>query len=99
MSRAANLFRKDRPPVLLQLRSSAGLIVTTASFAVFTDIFLYAVIVPVLPFALSERAGINEEDVQYWVSISLAVYGAALLVASPLWGYFADRPAIYHYFL
>lgn len=81
MLRAANLFRKDKPPALLQLRSSAGLIVTTASFAVFTvswtlharglsqrlthyakDIFLYAVIVPVLPFALSERAGINEED-------------------------------------
>lgn len=32
----SNLLRRDKPPVLLKLRSSAGLIVTTASFAVFT---------------------------------------------------------------
>jgi hypothetical protein len=27
---------KDKPPVLLKVRSSAGLIVTTCSFAIFT---------------------------------------------------------------
>lgn len=47
--------------------------------------------VPVFPFALTERADIHEDDVQTWVSIFLAVYGAALLVASPICGWLADR--------
>ncbi|KAJ4162505.1 hypothetical protein NW754_013933 [Fusarium falciforme] len=74
--------RQDKPPQLLKLRSSAGLIVTTCSFAIFTDIFLYGVIVPVLPFSLENRVGISTDRVQYWVSIALAVYGAALLGGS-----------------
>ncbi|KAF4997631.1 hypothetical protein FDECE_12024 [Fusarium decemcellulare] len=83
--------RTDKPPVLLKLRSSAGLIVTTCSFAIFTDIFLYGVIVPVLPFSLETRVGVSTGRIQYWVSIALAVYGAALLGGSPIWGYLADR--------
>ncbi|KAF5661583.1 vesicular amine transporter [Fusarium heterosporum] len=81
----------DKPPVLLKVRSSAGLIVTTCSFAIFTDIFLYGVIVPILPFSLEARIGIDTSKVQYWVSIALAVFGAALLAGSPVWGYLADR--------
>ncbi|KFA63558.1 hypothetical protein S40285_00352 [Stachybotrys chlorohalonatus IBT 40285] len=84
-------FRRDRKPALLRLRSSVSLIVTTVSFAVFTDVFLYSVIVPVLPFSLPSRAGISQDTVQYWISVSLAVFGAALLAASPIWGYVADR--------
>ncbi|CAG9944588.1 unnamed protein product [Clonostachys rosea f. rosea IK726] len=91
MALLASLLRSEKRPVFLELRSSAGLIVTTASFATFTDVFLYAVIVPVLPFSLSSRAGVAEDQVQYWISISLAVYGAALLASSPIWGYLADR--------
>ncbi|KAJ4264798.1 hypothetical protein NW762_005041 [Fusarium torreyae] len=83
--------QKDNPPVLLKVRSSAGLIVTTCSFAIFTDIFLYGVIVPILPFSLEDRIGISTNRVQYWVSIALAVFGAALLASSPVWGYLADR--------
>ncbi|KPA44898.1 mfs-type transporter [Fusarium langsethiae] len=81
------LFRwtqRDEPPVLLKVRSSAGLIVTTCSFAIFTDIFLYGVIVPILPFSFEERVGISPDRVQYWVSIALAVFGAALLAGSRL---------------
>lgn len=48
-------------------------------------------VVPVLPFALTVRAGVREEDVQRWTSIFLSVYGAALAVGSPLFGWFADR--------
>ncbi|KAL9028586.1 MAG: hypothetical protein Q9196_003075 [Gyalolechia fulgens] len=32
-----------------------------------------------------------EDDVQHWVSVLLAVYGAALLASAPLCGYLADR--------
>jgi MFS family permease len=34
---------------------------------------------------------VAEEDIQTWISIFLAVYGAALLVASPVFGWLADR--------
>ncbi|CEJ93864.1 hypothetical protein VHEMI09430 [[Torrubiella] hemipterigena] len=79
------------PPAFLALRSSPRLIIFTVAFAIFSDIFLYAVVVPVLPFALTSRVGIEEKDVQTWVSVSLAVFGGALLIAAPIWGYFADR--------
>lgn len=79
------------PPRLLRLRSSKAFILTTICIAVFTDIFLYGIIVPVIPFSLESRAHVAPSSVQSWVSILLAVYGAALLVCSPLAGWFADR--------
>ncbi|TGJ84891.1 hypothetical protein E0Z10_g3863 [Xylaria hypoxylon] len=60
------------------------------NLAIFTDIFFYGLIVPVLPFALSTQAGVPEDKVQYWVSILLAVYSAALFVGSPVAGIYAD---------
>ena len=59
--------------------------------AVFTDIFLYGIIVPVIPFALTNRVGVEQKDVQHWVSILLAVYGASLLATSPVCGWMADH--------
>ncbi len=79
------------PPRLLKLRSSTTFILTTICLAVFTDIFLYAVIVPVIPFAIGARAGVADSDIQRWVSVLLAVYGGALLVASPITGWYADN--------
>jgi MFS family permease len=52
---------------------------------------LYGVIIPVIPFAIRVRANVAEENVQHWVSVLLAVYGAALLVAAPICGVVADR--------
>lgn len=64
------------------------------------DLFPYAVVVPVMPFALKERAGAPHESgkglwprgglhaltlsnpVQSWISISLATFGASILVFS-----------------
>lgn len=81
----------SRAPLLLNIRSSNAFVITTISIAVFTDIFLYSLVVPVLPFALTGRAGVKEEDLQRWTSIFLSVYGAALAVGSPIFGWFADR--------
>lgn len=78
------------PPYFLKIRSSNLFIISTICVAVFTDIFLYGIIVPVVPFSLSSRAGVPESSVQSWVSILLAVYGAALLIGSPILGYYAD---------
>lgn len=40
---------------------------------------------------MTVRAGVEEKDVQKWTSIFLSVYGAALAVGSPIFGWFADR--------
>ena len=79
------------PPTLLAARTSTAFITATVAFAIFTDVFVYGIIVPVIPFALTQRAGIAEKDIQYWTSILLAVYGAALLVTAPICGWLADR--------
>ena len=34
----------------------------TVCMAVFADIFLYAVIIPVVPFSLQSRAGVPEDE-------------------------------------
>ncbi|KAI3342362.1 MFS transporter-like protein [Ustulina deusta] len=81
----------SNPPRLLSFRSSTSLIVTTVNLAIFTDIFFYGLIVPVLPFALSTQVGVPEDEVQYWVSILLAAYSAALFVGSPIAGIYADH--------
>ncbi|KAL9000971.1 MAG: hypothetical protein Q9169_000455 [Polycauliona sp. 2 TL-2023] len=81
----------DNPPILLKHRSSKGFILTTIAVAIFSDIFLYGIIVPVVPFALTNRAHVAEKDVQRWVSVLLAVYGAALLASAPVCGFLADR--------
>ncbi|PVH94365.1 MFS general substrate transporter [Periconia macrospinosa] len=81
----------NKPPWLLKYRSSEGFIVATVSLAVFTDMFLYGVIVPVIPFAIERRSHVNESRVQYWVSVLIAVYAAALLFFSPICGFLADR--------
>ncbi|KAF7933992.1 uncharacterized protein EAE98_003701 [Botrytis deweyae] len=79
------------PPYLLKFRSSKTFILSTICVAVFTDIFLYGIIVPVVPFSLTSRAGVPESSVQSWISVLLAVYGAALLVGSPISGWYADH--------
>ncbi|KAG8630606.1 hypothetical protein KVT40_002225 [Elsinoe batatas] len=81
----------NHPPIFLHFRSSKVFIIASVAAAVFTDLFLYGVIVPVIPFALSSRAGVDEDQVQRWTSVLLAVYGAALLVGSPICGWWADR--------
>lgn len=48
-------------------------------------------VVPVLPFAFTVKAGIREGDLQKWTSVFLSVYGATLAVGSPIAGWFADR--------
>ncbi|KAI8629885.1 MFS transporter-like protein [Xylariaceae sp. FL1651] len=81
----------SKPPYLLPFRSSTLLIVVTVNLAVFTDIFYYGLVVPVIPFALSGQVGIPEDQVQQWVSVLLAAYSAALFIGSPIAGLYADH--------
>ncbi|GAP84550.1 putative mfs transporter [Rosellinia necatrix] len=88
---AARAKASGKPPHLLAFRSSTSLIAITVNLAIFTDIFFYGLIVPVLPFALSSQVGLPEDQVQSWVAILLAAYSAALFVGSPVSGIYADH--------
>ncbi|TEY82600.1 hypothetical protein BOTCAL_0028g00210 [Botryotinia calthae] len=85
--------KPQKGPWLLEYRSSDWFILTTVCCAIFTDAFLYGVVVPVLPFSLQERSGVPEEEVQWWTSFIFAVFGAAIVVGSPICGWLADHTA------
>ncbi|POR32384.1 Putative MFS-type transporter C18.02 [Tolypocladium paradoxum] len=79
------------PPWGLQWRSSTSFIITTVAVGLFTDLFLYGLVVPVLPFMLVDRLSIAEAQVQSYVSGLLAVYAAAAVLSSVPAGWIADR--------
>ncbi|CAN6609526.1 hypothetical protein TRVA0_004S01332 [Trichomonascus vanleenenianus] len=76
---------------MIRLRSSQAFIVFVIFMAVFTDIFLYSVVVPVVPFAFEFRMGLAHDEIQSAVSKSLAIYSAGLIVGSIAFGYVCDR--------
>ncbi|KAI1177685.1 MFS transporter-like protein [Nemania sp. FL0916] len=80
-----------KAPHFLTFRSSTALIATTVNLAIFADIFFYGLIIPVLPFALSDQAGVPQDQVQHWISILLAAYSVALFIGSPVAGIYADH--------
>lgn len=82
---------KRTTPLFLPFRSSKPFILATVCIAIFTDILLYGIIVPVMPFALTSRAAVPEHSVQTWNAILLACYTIALFVGSPLVGIYADH--------
>lgn len=71
-------------------RSSTTFVIVVVCVAVFTDIFLYGLIVPVMPFFLSQRVGVPDHEVQSWTSALLAIYGASILLGSCESLYFSD---------
>lgn len=81
----------SNPPRFLAFRSSKAFIAAAVCFAIFTDILLYGIIVPVMPFALTTRVGIPAADLQTSNALLLAAYTIALLVGSPLVGLYADH--------
>ena len=73
-----------------QWRSSTWFIYTVVNLACFTDAYLYGLVIPVFPFALTEYVGVSPPDVQKWIGILVGSYGAGLLVGSPIAGHLAD---------
>lgn len=73
------------------VRSSSFSIVFSVTFAVFTDIFVYSVVVPVIPYVLEDRLGIASADIQTNISKILAMYSVGLIVGSLVFGYIADK--------
>ncbi|KAE8373183.1 major facilitator superfamily domain-containing protein [Aspergillus bertholletiae] len=79
------------PPWKLGFRSSRRFVISVVAMAVFTDIFIYGMIIPILPVVLKTRVAVPDDQLQKWMSIMLAAFGGALFVGSPIFGYFADK--------
>lgn len=87
------LNSSSKPPAGLKWRSHTLFITTTVGMGAFTDLFLYGLIVPVLPFLLQDRVNTPDTQIQGTISMLLAVYAAASCAASPVAGVLADKYA------
>lgn len=75
----------------MRWRSNTFFIIGTVAIGLFTDLFLYGLIVPVLPAMLQDRVGLPKEQVQSHVDALLASYAGASVIFSPIAGILADR--------
>ncbi|KAF2032727.1 MFS general substrate transporter [Setomelanomma holmii] len=84
-------FSDSSPPTGLKWRSNTYFIVFTVGMGAFTDLFLYGLIVPVLPYMLKDRVNLPDSQIQNTVSNLLAIYAGASFAASPIAGILADK--------
>lgn len=75
-------FEASKTMFAHNLRASKSFAIFVVCAAIFTDTTLAGLIVPILPYALKERVGLSQDEVQRWNSILLASYGGALMVGS-----------------
>ncbi|EHY53001.1 hypothetical protein HRR83_006163 [Exophiala dermatitidis] len=78
-------------PLGLRWRANSLFILTTVAVGMFTDLFLYGLVVPILPFMLKERMGLADDKIQSYVSGLLAAYAGASVIFSIPVGIVADR--------
>ncbi|KAM0182039.1 hypothetical protein ACHAPC_007052 [Botrytis cinerea] len=89
-STASMSSSSSKRPWALEARSNTLFILSTVAVGMFTDLFLYGLIVPIVPFILSDRIGVEQSEIQYYTSVLLACYaGASVLFSFPA-GYIAD---------
>ncbi|TVY57356.1 putative MFS-type transporter [Lachnellula cervina] len=81
------------PPIGLKWRSSTTYILFTISIAMFTDLFLYGIIVPTIPFILRDRLDIPHQQIQSLTSSLLSSYALASVLFSLPAGIIADKVA------
>lgn len=86
----SSIMSSSRPRGL-RWRSSTFFITSTVGIGLFTDLFLYGLVVPILPFMLRDRIDLPQAQIQSHVSALLAAYaGASVLFSLPA-GILADR--------
>ncbi|EJP64422.1 membrane transporter [Beauveria bassiana ARSEF 2860] len=80
------------PPWGHRWRSARPFVIATVGIGLFSDLFLYGIVVPVIPFLLRDRLGVVDDDaIQTQTSRQLAAYaGSSVLFAVPV-GWAADR--------
>jgi MFS family permease len=86
-----HIFDKNKPPWGLRWRSHAVFIIATVGMGIFTDLFLYGIIVPILPFMLRDRIHLPPSEIQSRIDYLLATYASGSVLFSPISGYLADK--------
>ncbi|KAI8098142.1 major facilitator superfamily domain-containing protein [Gilbertella persicaria] len=96
----------QKKPLFLKFRSSNIYVLVTVSMSLFTDMMVYSIIVPIIPFVMDAMQNGRSPDTRsdpYHTTISnggnvskdtgilLALFSLGLLVGSPVLGYLADR--------
>lgn len=96
----------QKKPLFLKFRSCNLYVLTTVSVSLFTDMMVYSIIVPIMPFVIdSIHKGESPDTVRdpYHHEVSdgaavskdtgilLALFAVGLLVGSPILGYLTDR--------
>jgi Major Facilitator Superfamily len=84
-------------PIGLWWRSHPFFILLTVAVGRFSDIFLYGMVVPVLPYLLRDRLGLPEGDIQIDAFVLLAAFSAASLVFALPAGWLVDWTATRRY--
>jgi MFS family permease len=74
-------------------RSHRVLLVTTVTFGLFCDSFLYGMIIPILPSILEDRLSIPHQEVRWYCSALFSVFAGCSLLCTPLVAAFGDRYA------
>lgn len=63
----------------------------TVIICMFTDLFLYGLIIPIIPFILHDRIGLSGDiDLQAYTSLLLSSYAGAAAFFVPICGYISD---------
>ena len=65
-----------------RIRSSRTFMLVVICVANFSDVFIYGLVVPVMPFALTVNIGVDASRVQLWNSLLLGILGGAIAVGS-----------------
>lgn len=72
-------------------RCSTFFITSVVTVAMFTDLFLFGLIVPILPFSLSDRLKVPTSQIQSSISFSLSLYSGFSVLFSPIFGHLSDK--------
>ncbi|KAL2064432.1 hypothetical protein VTL71DRAFT_4926 [Oculimacula yallundae] len=75
----------------LKWRSNTLFILGTVAIGMFTDLFLYGLVVPILPFILVDRVHVPNDQIQYYTSLLLACYAGSQVIFSLVAGVIADK--------
>lgn len=71
-------------------RSSRWSVLCVVSLAVFIDMYLYAIIVPLLPMII-EKANVPSESYNFYKDLLYSSYGVGLFVSTPFLAIYSDR--------
>ncbi|KAF2755566.1 MFS general substrate transporter [Pseudovirgaria hyperparasitica] len=74
-----------------RMRTSNAFIAFVVCTAIFSDSFVYDLIIPFIPHMLEHRLHLPADQVQIWTSTLLGVFGAAFAIGNLIAGYLTDH--------